>query len=82
MKFSLCLDRTRNTKDRVLWNNAVFDWITNDIQVKQITTKLSFIGNEVKIMANKLFNSSGKLRYGDEATDKFFEQQIGKITFL
>ena len=43
--------------------------ITNNIQkAKQITTKLSSIGNEVKIMDNKLFNSSGKLQYGEEAT--------------
>ena len=57
--------------------------ITNNIQkAKQITTKLSSIGNEVKIMDSKLFNSSGKLQYGEEATLKAFEQKIGKITFL
>ena len=57
--------------------------ITNNIQkAKQITTKLSSIGNEVKIMDNKLFNSSGKLQYGKEATHKAFEQQVGKIIFL
>ena len=33
-------------------------------------------------MDNKLFNSSGKLQYGDEGIHKAFEQQIGKITFL
>ena len=33
-------------------------------------------------MDNKLFNSSGKLQYGEEATHKAFEQQIGKIIFL
>ena len=57
--------------------------IINNIQkAKQITIKLISIGNEVKIMDNKMFNSSGKLCYGEEATHKAFEQQIGKITFL
>ena len=57
--------------------------IANNIQkAKQITTKFTSIDNEVKIMDNKLFNSSGKLQYREEATHKAFEQQIGKITFL
>ena len=33
-------------------------------------------------MDNKLFTSLGKLKHGEEATHKAFEDQIGKITAL
>ena len=57
--------------------------ITNNIQkTKQITTNLSSIGNDVTVMNDKLFSSSGVLRHGEEATHKALEQQIGKINFL
>jgi len=57
--------------------------ITNNIgKGTQITSKLSSLLDEVKIMDNKLFSSSGKLKHGEEATHKLFEQQIGKITIL
>ena len=57
--------------------------ITNNIgKGTQITSKLSSLLDEVKIMDNKLFSSSGKLKHGEEATHKLFEQQIGKITNL
>ena len=57
--------------------------ITNNIQkTKQITTNLSSISNDVTVMNDKLFSSSGVLRHGEEATHKALEQQIGKINFL
>ena len=57
--------------------------ITNNIQkTKQITTNLSSIRNDVTVMNDKLFSSSGVLRHGEEATHKALEQQIEKINFL
>ena len=40
--------------------------ITNNIEKgTQITSKLSSLVDEVKIMDNKLFSSLGKLKYGE-----------------
>ena len=42
--------------------------ITNNIEKRtQITSKLSSLVDEVKIMDNKLFSSLGKSKHGEEA---------------
>ena len=57
--------------------------LTNNIQkTKQITTNLSSIDNDVAIMKDKLFSSSGILPYGEEATHQALEQQFGRVNFL
>ena len=56
---------------------------TNSIEeAKQITSKPSSLDGDIKNMDSKLLRSLGKLKHGEEATHKVFEQQIGKITIL
>ena len=56
--------------------------ITNNIgKGTQITSKLSSLPDEVKIMDNKLFSSSGKLKNGEEATHKLLNNRLAKSPF-
>ena len=57
--------------------------INNNIQKAiQIIASLSLIDNKIKTFDSKLFSSNGKLKSGEEATHKFFENQSGEVALL
>ena len=57
--------------------------INNNIQKAiQIIVSLSVIVNKIKTFDSKHFSSNGKLKSGEEATHKFFENQLGEVALL
>ena len=57
--------------------------INNNIQkAMQIIASLSLIYNKIKTFDSKLFSSNGKLKSGEEAIHKFFENQLGEVALL
>ena len=57
--------------------------INNNIQkAMQIIASLSLIDNKIKTFDSKLFSSNGKLKSGEEAIHKFFENQLGEVALL
>ena len=48
----------------------------------QIIASVSLIDNKIKPFDSKLFSSNGKLKSGEEAIPKFFENQLGEVALL
>ena len=57
--------------------------INNNIQkAMQIIASVSLIDNKIKPFDSKLFSSNGKLKSGEEAIHKFFENQLREVALL
>ena len=58
--------------------------INNDMQKAsmQIIASLSLIDNKIRTFDCKLFCPNGKLKSGEEAIHKFFENQLGEVARL
>ena len=49
---------------------------------EKIAEKLNLTTDNIKTLDGKLFNTSGRLREGNEAVHKVFEKQLGRINIL
>ena len=52
------------------------------LKAMQVIASLNLVDNKIKPSDSKLFSSNGKLRGGDEAIHKFFENQLGEVALL
>ena len=59
--------------------------LESTITLKRLCKKipsLSLIDNKIKTFDSKFFSSNGKLKSGEEAIHKFFENQLGEVALL